>query len=73
MTQAHSALYDKISKLPIEKLGKAISFINYLEQEPETDLYIDPVEEAELREILATEDGITSSEMLAMIMELPDD
>ena len=50
MTQANSALYDDIPKLPI-----------------------DPVEETELHEILANEDGIASSEMFAMIKELPDD
>jgi hypothetical protein len=73
MTQAHQILFEEISKLPLEKLGKALSYVRYLGQEPEAELFLEPVEEKELYEILATEDGINSSEMFAMIEGLPDD
>ena len=42
MTIAQQSLYDEIVKLPPEKLGKAISFVRYLEQEPELELAFDP-------------------------------
>jgi hypothetical protein len=73
MTQAHQILFEEISKLPLEKLGKALSYVRYLGQEPEAELFLEPVEEKELYEILAIEDGINSSEMFAMIEGLPDD
>ncbi|MCL2003737.1 MAG: hypothetical protein FWG72_07015 [Oscillospiraceae bacterium] len=56
MTQAHQILFDEIARLPIEKVGKAISFVRYLEQEPEQDLFIAPEEEDELLEILTSGD-----------------
>lgn len=73
MLQTYKILYDEIENLPIEKIGKALSYLRYLKQEQEAELYLDPQEEAELQEILANEDGTQSSEMLALIKGLPDD
>jgi|GEM_PF-1400480 len=71
--QPHQLLFDEISKLPLEKVGKALSFIRYLKQEQDHELMIDPFEEAELLELLQTGETIEASELLAKIEALPDD
>jgi hypothetical protein len=71
MQQAQNILFDRISKLPLEKVGKALSFVRYLEQEPEPELLFDPVEETELRELLDSGDFVDSSALLAKIKGLP--
>jgi hypothetical protein len=75
MEQERQILLNEISKLPFEKMGEALSFIRYLAQAPKSELLIDPIEESELRGILASGNGnfIDSSELLAKIKELPDD
>ena len=67
MTQAHRFLYDEVSKLPLEKICKAISFIRFLEQEPEQELILDADEEIELHELLASDDLVEAVEVLAKI------
>jgi hypothetical protein len=37
MTQAHQLLFDEVSRLPIEQIEKAISYIRFLGQEQESD------------------------------------
>jgi len=71
MSIAHQALYDEIVKLPVHKVGKALSFIRYLEQEPEVEIFIDPAEEAELQEIYSSGDFVSSRDLLVKIMALP--
>ena len=73
MTQAHQLLYDEIVRLPIEKIGKAISFIRYLDQEPEPELVLEQAEETELHELLSSGGTVDASDVLAKIRELPDD
>ena len=73
MTQAHESLYHEITKLPLEKVGKALSFIRYLEQEAEPELLLDPGEELELHQLLASDMLVGASEVLAKIKALPDD
>ena len=73
MTQAHRFLYDEVSRLPLEKIDKAVSFIRFLEQEPEQELIFAAGEEAELRELLASDDLADANELLAKIKALPDD
>ena len=73
MTHAHRLLFDEISKLPIEKLDRALSYIRYLATEPETELLIDPEEEAELHALLTSDDFTNASGLLAKIEGLPDD
>ena len=68
---AQKRLFDEISQLPFEKVGKALSFIRYLEQEPETELLLDLGEEAEVRELLASGDVVDSDEVFAKIKKLP--
>ena len=73
MLQAHKFLIDEITKLPIDKIGKALSFVRYIGQETEHELVIDPIEETELMEIYASGDMVDASELLKKIKELPDD
>jgi len=73
MEQARQLLVDEVSRLPLEKVGKALSFLRYLEQEPEPVLLIDPVEENELHELLASGDFVSSSELKAKIEAMPND
>ena len=73
MTQAHKSLYIEIAKLPLEKVGKALSFIRYLEQEAEPELLLDPAEELELHQLLANGSFVNASEVLEKIKALPDD
>jgi len=73
MTQAHKFLFDEISKLPIEKVGKVLSFIKYIEQESETELYLDPLEEAQLHELRISEDTVDASKVFEKIEKLKDD
>ena len=73
MSQAHQTLFDEFSKLPLEKVGKALSYIRFLEQEPEIVLWIDPEEEEELNRSIALGEYVDASVVLAQIMELPDD
>ena len=39
MTQMHKELVNKISKLPVEKLNIAMSFIHFLEQQEDMELF----------------------------------
>ena len=71
--QAHKFLYDEIIKLPPEKVGKALSFVRYLVQEPEAELFLDTMEEIELHELRISDDFVDSSDILAKIMELSND
>ena len=73
MTQANQILFNEISKLPFEKVSKAISFIRFLEQEAEPELLLDPDLEDELYGILASGDTVDSSDLLAKIKEMPND
>lgn len=73
MRQEQAVLFDKISKLPFEKLGKVISFVGYLEQEAETELWLEPKEAEELDMIYNSGDFVDSSELLAKIKDLSDD
>ena len=73
MSQVNQILFNRISKLPIEKVGKAMSFIRFLEQEEEPELLIDAVEEDELYSVMELDETIDSSELLAKIEALPND
>jgi len=64
---------DEASRLPIEKVGKALSFIRYLNQENEPELLLDSDEEAELHELLLSGDFVEATEVLMRIDELPND
>ena len=39
MTQTHKELVNKISRLPAEKLNIAMTFIDFLEQQKDIDIY----------------------------------
>ena len=65
--EANKLLIDEISKLPFEKVGKALSFVRYLGQEIEEELFIDEVEENELHKLRESGEFINSAEMFAKI------
>ena len=44
-TNVHKILFGEILKLPLEKVGKVLSFVRYLEREAETELLISTDEE----------------------------
>ena len=73
MATAYQRLYDEIVELPPEKLGKALSFVRFLKQEPETELFLDSQEEAELHAIFESDDFVSSADLLDKITRLPDD
>jgi hypothetical protein len=73
MPKINEMLLNEISRLPLEKIGKVISFVRFLEQEPEYELVLNPDEDDELYDLLDSNDVVDSSELLAKIMELPDD
>ncbi len=73
MQEFNQLLYDEISKLPLEKIGKALSYVRYLKQEPEVVLVLTPDEEKELDDLYASGDFVSSEEVLAMIEAMPDD
>ena len=72
MSQAHEILFDEISRLPFEKVGKALSFVRYLEKEAEAELLLDPAEESELHELRVSGDFVSSSDILAKIKGLSE-
>jgi len=73
MSQTYRTLINEIEKLPLEKIGKVLSFVRYLEQELEEELLIDAIEENELHQLLAYDDFVEASAVLAKIKELLDD
>ena len=73
MNQMRQELYRNIVRLPLEKISKALSYIRFLEQEPETELYIDETEEKELQELLDSGDFVDDADVLAKIEALPND
>ena len=73
MTQTHKELFNKIAGLPVEKLNIAMTFINFLEQQKESVLLIEPTEEEELRDILISGEFVGSSEIFAKIEAMPND
>ena len=49
MTQTHKELINKISRLPVEKLNIAMTFIHFLEQQKEIEPFAETVNKAEKR------------------------
>jgi len=72
MLQENRLLYDEIAKLPLEKIGKALSYVRYLEREVQEELFLDPAEEAGLHEILVSGDFVSSEDLFAKINRLPN-
>ena len=63
-------LHEEIARLPLEKIGKALSYIRYLITEDDA-LFISEKEEEELHRRWLSNDFIDSSEMLAKIKRIP--
>ena len=72
MSQAHMALVDEVLRLPLEKIGKAVSYVRFLGQEAEAELWLDDLEEDELHRLRAGE-FVDSADLLARIEGLVDD
>ena len=73
MTQAHKALTEEVLKLPTEKLGKVLSFVRFTLSEQEDELCLESSELTELLTIHQADDFTSNTDMLAQIMELPND
>jgi hypothetical protein len=73
MLQVRKLLLEEISKLPIEKIGKVLSFVRYLDQEPETELFLDPSEDNELDALYKSGDFVDASEIEEKIKAMPND
>ena len=71
MSQAF--LYDEIVRLPLNKIGKALSYVRYLEQEPDEELFLDTAEESELHALRTSGNFTDALDLLSRIKELPDD
>ena len=71
MSQAHMLLFDEISRLPFDKLGKVLLFIRYLNKEDETELILTKDEQEEFYNRLNSDDFIMSDELAEKINALP--
>jgi len=73
MTQIYETLFERISNLSYEKAGKVLSFVKFIEQETEAELFLDSEEEEELHLLLNEDYFISSEDLLSKIKGLPDD
>ena len=73
MYPASATLHEAFSKLSIDKMGKALSYIRYLASEAEEELYMSEEEEAHFHALRESDDFISASDMRAKIKGLPND
>ena len=73
MINTHEVLLNEVLKLPVEKVGKALSFVRFLLEETEEELHLDSAEEMELYQIIGSNEFATRDDMLSKIMELDND
>ncbi|MCL1790072.1 MAG: hypothetical protein FWG40_01740 [Peptococcaceae bacterium] len=59
--------------MQVRAVSFCLSFIRYLRQEQESELFLDPAEEDELHGLLASGNVVDASEVLTRIEELADD
>ena len=67
MSQAHKYLYDEISKLPLEKIGKVLSYARYVSQEPDEEIWLGPAEDDEPDALYESGDFVDASAIEAKI------
>ena len=73
MLQVEKILFDEISKLPFDKMGKVLSYVRFVNQEQEVELILEDDEYTEFYNRLESSDFITSDELSAKIRALPDE
>jgi len=73
MLQENRLLYEEIERLPLEKVGKALSYVRYLEKETDDELFLSLDEEKELHDLRLSDDFVSSADLLAKIQGLPND
>ena len=73
MSQVHKVLFDEISKLPLEKVGKVLSYVRFVIQEQEEEIWLDPAEDNELDALYKSDDFVDASVVEAKIDAMPND
>ena len=73
MSQVQKILLDEISKLPFDKMGKVLSYVRFIGQEQEEEVWLDPAEDDELDALYESGDFVDASVVEAKIKGLPDD
>ena len=73
MKQTHKILYDEISRLPIDKIGKVLSYVKYINRECDNQLHLESYEEDELDDLYKFGDFIDESDVKTSISAMTDD
>ena len=73
METAQRMLIDEISKLSFDKISKVISYVRFVEQEPEVELWLDSSENDELNTLYASDDFVEASVVRAKVEAMPND
>lgn len=70
MAIARGKIQDLINDLPEEKLGKVLSYINFIKDEKEPSLMLEEDDEAEIAKILEENEWYTSEEVKGAIEDI---
>ena len=73
MSQMHEAVIEQVRALPYEKIGKVLSYVQFLAQEHDNELRLGAEEDVDLDAMLASGDFVDSTELWAKVRILPDD
>lgn len=73
MAIAREKIQDLINDLPEEKLGKVLSYINFIKDEEEPILVLEEDDEAEIAKILEENEWYTSKEVKGAIEDIKHD
>ena len=73
MQDTQKLLIDEISDLPLEKIGRVLSYVRFVKQEPEPELWLLPEEEKELDALYDSGDFADASEVEAKVRAMPND
>ena len=73
MSQIQMDLFNEVSKLPFDKVSKVLSYVRFVSQEQEEEIWIDHIEEEELNLIFESSDFVDASVVEAKIAAMPND